>query len=130
MSEFIQSSRERSGAGCTLVRDTSAEQIVSRKSLALRTWGGLRYYAVTVVGETKTRWRVRMEQDAILPGKRAVWTGECVLVPKFAVRDEPKRLQVYAYHGRVYGYGDPTKPFSQDCTSDLAHPETPHPGRT
>ena len=78
------------------------------KALGLQTWGGLRFYPVEVIGETRTKYRVRVHAAQIrLPGRRIARAGDEVLVPRYAVRDVPKcdtRLDHWQ-PGRAYGYG-------------------------
>ena len=53
--------------------------------LLLDSWAGRRQIPVQVVGETPTRYRVRLEADALLPGGRHCKAGAVVLAPKHAV---------------------------------------------
>jgi len=48
-------------------------------------WAGINRIPCEIVGETKTRYRVRLLQDARIPPHRHVKVGEVVLVPKHAV---------------------------------------------
>jgi hypothetical protein len=52
------------------------------------TWAGRRRYAVEIVGQTRTRYRVRVLEPpgVMLPGRRYVACGDVVLVPQYAVR--------------------------------------------
>lgn len=54
--------------------------------LALQGWGGLLLYPVEILGETPKRYRVRLCDDARLPGGRKKKKGDVVLVPKTAIR--------------------------------------------
>ena len=49
-------------------------------------WAGINRIPCRIVGETKTRYRVKFEQDVKIPPQRHVKAGEVVLVPKHAVR--------------------------------------------
>lgn len=55
--------------------------------LALQEWGGLLLYPVEVLGETPKKCRVRLIEDARLPGGRHHKAGDVVLVPKTAIRE-------------------------------------------
>jgi hypothetical protein len=59
------------------------------KAIALNSWAGLLFYRCEVLGETKTRYRVRLLEDTMLPGRRRRKTGDVVLIPKYALRDLP-----------------------------------------
>jgi len=58
------------------------------KAIAVQTWAGLLHYSVEIVGETPKRLRVKLLQDAMLPGKRFVTAGSIILVPRHAVVDK------------------------------------------
>jgi hypothetical protein len=58
----------------------------SRAVIALDGWAGRIDVPVTVLGATRTRYRVRLEEEARLPGRRHRAAGAVVLVPKHAVR--------------------------------------------
>lgn len=79
-----------------------------RASVAINSWAGRRTYAVEIVGETKTRYRVRAITDMNLPG-RFVPNGAVVLVPKYAVCHPETSDEPSAYLGHVYGYQKPVK---------------------
>lgn len=50
-------------------------------------WHGTTWHRCVVVGETPKRYRVRLEEDARLPGRnRSGNAGDVVLMPKDAVR--------------------------------------------
>lgn len=72
--------------------------------VALETWAGTRTHPVEIVGETKTRYRVKALASMTLPGKRFVAEGETVLVPKHAVKEGVASEQG-PYSGGIYGYG-------------------------
>jgi len=56
-------------------------------TLELDGWAGRTHWPVEVVGETPTRYRVRLLQDTRLPGRwREGHAGDVVLVPKYAIR--------------------------------------------
>lgn len=79
------------------------------KALALQTWGGLRLYPVEVIGETATKYRVRMlAVEVRLPGHRWARRGDEILVPKYAVRDAHENDNRLSHWnpGQAYGYGD------------------------
>ena len=64
----------------------SAEE---ERTMAINRWAGLVYHRCKVLGETKTKYRVRLLDDTLLPGGRHQKAGDVVLVPKHAVRDAP-----------------------------------------
>jgi hypothetical protein len=74
------------------------------RHVAVNTWAGRREYAVDVVGETKTRYRVRARQDMSLPGNRYFYEGQVFLVPKSAVSKPTQRAEPFTYGGRIYSY--------------------------
>lgn len=52
----------------------------------LQGWHGLTWRQVTVIGETSQRYRVRLEEDARLPGRRRHGKrGDVLLMPKHAI---------------------------------------------
>lgn len=55
-------------------------------TLELDGWMGRTSHPVEVIGETPTRYRVRLLEDTRLPGRRRGAKGDVVLVPKHAVR--------------------------------------------
>ena len=57
------------------------------KVLVVDTFAGRRRIPVEVIGETRTKYRVRMGADALIPAARRVKAGDIVLVPKYAIRD-------------------------------------------
>jgi hypothetical protein len=61
----------------------TAEQ---RALLLMDSWAGREVVYCTIVGETPQRYRIRLAQDAVLPGKRAHSKGDVVLVPKYPIR--------------------------------------------
>ena len=54
--------------------------------LGLTDWHGLTWHPVTIIGETRTKYRIRLEQGVRLPGGRDKAAQEVVLVPKHAVQ--------------------------------------------
>lgn len=87
----------------TELSNSGSLQGVVRRVVAINSWAGRRTYAVEVVGETKTRYRVKAIHFMILPGRRCVAAGQVVLVPKHAVlAEEPTECGAYA--GGIYGY--------------------------
>lgn len=75
-------------------------------TVAINTWAGLRTYPVEIVGETKTRYRVKATYSMRLPGNRLIPRDGVCLVPKSAVRFGPAS-EIGAYPGGIYGYGKP-----------------------
>jgi hypothetical protein len=57
------------------------------KAIAINSWAGLLFHRCEVLGETKTKYRVRLLSDTMLPGGRRRKTGDVVLIPKYALRD-------------------------------------------
>ena len=57
--------------------------------LGLQSWAGLRWYPVTILGETPTKYRVRFDDTLTLPSRKVVYPGDIALVPKHAVRLPP-----------------------------------------
>ncbi|SMC08043.1 hypothetical protein SAMN00768000_3613 [Sulfobacillus thermosulfidooxidans DSM 9293] len=58
----------------------------TRAWLGLQSWAGLRWFAVTVIGETPTRYRVQCNESFRLPGGRWKQLGDVITVPKQAIR--------------------------------------------
>ncbi len=57
-------------------------------TLEIDGWAGRTSHPIEVIGETPTRYRVRLIEDTRLPGRyRQGAKGDVVLVPKYAVRD-------------------------------------------
>ncbi len=56
--------------------------------LRLDGWAGRENVPVEVVGETRTKYRVRLLRDANLPSRRQCKAGDVVAVPKYAVKRE------------------------------------------
>ena len=56
--------------------------------LVLDSWAGRERIPVEVVGETRTRYRVRLMQNCRLPGRKWHDAGEVILVPKYAVKQQ------------------------------------------
>ena len=56
----------------------SAEE---ERTMAINRWAGLVYHRCKVLGETKTKYRVRLLDDTLLPGGRHQKAGDVVLVP-------------------------------------------------
>ncbi|WP_020373453.1 hypothetical protein [Sulfobacillus thermosulfidooxidans] len=54
--------------------------------LGLHSWAGLRWFAVTVIGETPTRYRVQCDESLRLPNGHWKQPGAVITVPKHAVR--------------------------------------------
>ena len=61
------------------------------KAIAVDGWQGRSYYACEIVGETRTRYRVRLLRDAVLPARRQARAGDILAVPKYAVREISKQ---------------------------------------
>lgn len=60
----------------------------SIKYLGLDTWAGRRYYKVQVLGETKTRVRIKiLNPGGVKLPRRFVNENEVTLVPKYALFD-------------------------------------------
>lgn len=103
------------------------------KALALQTWGGLQLYPVEVIGETATKYRVRMlAVEVRLPGRRWARRDDEILVPKYAVRDmheDDDRLSHWN-PGKAYGYGDgavgPTKDKADEAMASGAWNKKPN----
>lgn len=53
--------------------------------IRLDTWAGRMHIPVQVIGQTITRYRVKLKEDATLPGRRTRKAGDEVLVPKYAI---------------------------------------------
>jgi hypothetical protein len=64
---------------------------VSNKALALESWAGRSYYPCEVLGETPTKYRIKLlaKDGVMLPGKCYAACGQVVTVPKHAVYDMP-----------------------------------------
>lgn len=54
--------------------------------LCLNTYAGRREVPVEIIGETRTKYKVRLTQETRLPGARIAQSGDVVLVPKRAVK--------------------------------------------
>lgn len=61
---------------------------MSEKFVALDNWAGRRLCPCEIVGQTQTRFKVRLKADALLPGGRHTKAGETVVVPKYAVIEQ------------------------------------------
>jgi hypothetical protein len=77
----------------TVPSDSEAADATGREAFVqFDGWAGRYQVRVLVIGETAKRWRVRLERDTKLPGRR-LSAGEAVLVPKsavsFAMKDVP-----------------------------------------
>ena len=59
--------------------------------LRLDSWAGREQYRCEIVGETPTRYRIRLLEPARLPGNRNYQAGDVVLVPKHAIKLETKK---------------------------------------
>jgi hypothetical protein len=91
------------GPICSVCRfPQSAHRVV-----AINSWAGRRTYPVIVLGETKTRYRVKAITSMMLPGRRFVPQDGTCLVPKHAV-GEGLATECGAYPGGIYGYGTKT----------------------
>jgi len=56
-------------------------------TLEMDGWAGRTRHPVEVIGETPTRYRVRLLEDMRLPGRwRYGKAGDIILVPKYAIR--------------------------------------------
>ena len=59
--------------------------------IVINSWAGRKELPVVKVGETKTKYRVQLAQDSILPGRnRQGKQGDIILVPKDAFRFDSK----------------------------------------
>jgi hypothetical protein len=56
--------------------------------ITLDSWAGRHRVQVTIVGVTPKRYRVRLEQDALMPGGRHMKAGDVTLVPRDVVQLE------------------------------------------
>ena len=65
-------------------------------TLHLDGWAGRLRIPVQVIGETRTKYRVRLGSDAMLPGRRHCEAGDEVLVPKYAVTIEETKTANFA----------------------------------
>jgi hypothetical protein len=54
--------------------------------LCMDSWAGRREIACLIIGETKNRLRIRLEQDCRLPSGRTGVKGREILVPRYAIR--------------------------------------------
>lgn len=59
--------------------------------IAINSWAGRHRVRVTIVGVTPKRYRVRLEQDALLPGGLHLKAGDVTLVPRDVVQLEERR---------------------------------------
>ena len=59
--------------------------------LLMDDWAGRHSVECEVIGETPKRYRIKLLQDARLPGNRQREAGDVVLVPKHAVRLDSKQ---------------------------------------
>ena len=62
---------------------------MSNKALALETWADRRYYPCDVLGQTRSKYLIKLlaKDGVMLPGKRRTVYGQIVIVPKQAVYD-------------------------------------------
>jgi hypothetical protein len=62
---------------------------MSNKRLALETWTGRRYYPCEVLGQTRSKYRIKLfaKDGVMLLGKHRTVYGQIVTVPKQAVYD-------------------------------------------
>ena len=54
--------------------------------LCVDTWAGRREYPVEVVKETAKSYKIRLNGNEILPGRRVGRRGQEVYVPKYAIK--------------------------------------------
>jgi hypothetical protein len=59
--------------------------------ITVNSWAGRHRVKVTIVGVTPKRYRVRLEQDALMPGGRHMKAGDVTLVPRDVVQLEASR---------------------------------------
>ena len=59
--------------------------------LVLDGWAGRERIPCEVIGETPKRYRIKLQQDALLPSRRHCKAGDVVLVPKYAVSLDSKQ---------------------------------------
>lgn len=62
--------------------------------LIMDDWAGRHAISCEVIGETPKRYRIKLQQDALLPSRRHCKAGDVVLVPKYAVRLDSKESEV------------------------------------
>ena len=62
--------------------------------LLMDDWAGRHSVECEVIGETPKRYRIKLQQDALLPSRRHCKAGDVVLVPKYAVRLDSKESEV------------------------------------
>ena len=62
--------------------------------LVLDGWAGRERIPCEVIGETPKRYRIKLQQDALLPSRRHCKAGDVVLVPKYALRLDSKESEV------------------------------------
>ena len=62
--------------------------------LIMDDWAGRHAIPCEVIGETPKRYRIKLLQDARLPGNRYFEAGSVTLVPKHAVKLESKQSEV------------------------------------
>ena len=55
-------------------------------TLEIDGWAGRVSTPVEVIGETPSRYRIRLLQDTRLPGNRRGAKGDVVLVPRYAIK--------------------------------------------
>jgi len=75
------------------------------KAIATNSWADRLHHPCEIIGETRTRYRVRLLEEALLPGGRRGKTGDVVLVPKYAVPDHhshPRRRSRWAFKARSH----------------------------
>lgn len=60
--------------------------MITNAHLYLEGWSGRTKVAVEILSETRTKYRVRLNEAAVLPGYRSKQAGDVVLVPKTAVK--------------------------------------------
>lgn len=54
--------------------------------LVINSWAGRREIPIEILGETRTKFRVKLLADALIPVRRHRVAGDVLLVPKHAVR--------------------------------------------
>ena len=59
--------------------------------LLMDDWAGRHSVECEVIGETPKRYRIKLQQDALLPSRRHCKAGDVMLVPKHAVRLDSKQ---------------------------------------
>lgn len=50
--------------------------------ILIDSWAGRHAVSATLIGETPKRYRIRLEEDARLPGGRNMKAGDVTLIPK------------------------------------------------